>query len=46
MKDVQTKPKQEYRPPQLQMYGDLAKMTKALPSGSKNDHVGGATKTA
>lgn len=46
MKVPHIKPKQEYRPPRLQMYGDLTQMTKAAASGSKNDHFGGKFKTA
>jgi hypothetical protein len=46
MKVVQAKPKEAYRPPKLRMYGDLAQMTKAGATGSKNDHGGGNIKTA
>jgi hypothetical protein len=46
MKVPQMKPKQEYRPPRLQVYGDLTQMTKAGPSGPKNDHGGGSIKTS
>lgn len=38
-------PKQEYRPPKLQVYGDLSHITKAMTTGSKNDHSGGSVKT-
>lgn len=39
-------PKQEYRPPKLQVYGDLSQITQAHPPpGAKNDHSGGNAKS-
>jgi hypothetical protein len=46
MEIPEMKPKQEYRPPRLHAYGDLAQMTKAASSGAKHDHLGGKFKTA
>lgn len=46
MKVVTEGCKQEYRPPKLSVYGDLADITKANASGPKNDHLGGKFKTA
>ena len=45
MKAPEIKPKQEYRPPKLHIYGDLTEMTKAGARGGKNDHGGGDVKT-
>ncbi len=38
-------PKQEYRPPKLHVYGDLAQMTRSKPSGRKSDTGGAHLKT-
>ena len=45
MKAPEIKPKQEYRPPKLHIYGDLTEMTKAGARGGMNDHAGGNVKT-
>jgi hypothetical protein len=40
------KPKQEYRPPKLHVYGDLTQMTKSKSSGTKSDTGGPHLKTS
>jgi hypothetical protein len=45
MKVPVMKPKQEYHPPRLYLYGDLTQMTRAGSKGTKNDHLGGKFKT-
>jgi hypothetical protein len=40
------KPKQEYRPPKLHIYGDLAQMTRSKTSGAKSDTGGAHLKTS
>jgi hypothetical protein len=40
------KPKQEYRPPKLHVYGDLTQMTKSHSSGQKSDTGGAHLKTS
>jgi hypothetical protein len=45
MRVPEIKPKQQYRPPKLHVYGDLTEMTKAGARGGKNDGSKGNRKT-
>lgn len=43
---MKVEPKQEYRAPKLVVYGDLSQITNGSPTGSKNDHTGGKSKSS
>ena len=45
MRVPEIKPKQEYRPPKLHIYGDLAEMTKGGARGGNHDGPKGKLKT-
>jgi len=42
---MKVEPKQEYKAPKLIIYGNISQITKGNPSGPKNDHTGGKSKS-